>query len=68
MDEETFEKGCIYAQPLTSSDRKNLRTLLTEATLADCVPLLHDLLKADLKLGQEAVEARGIIDKITMPH
>lgn len=61
MDEETFEKGSLYAQPLTSADKDNFVSLLVETTVADCISLIHRLMKENLKLEQEAINPRDVI-------
>jgi hypothetical protein len=64
MDEETFEKERLYAQPLTPNDKENLMTLLTESTLKDCISLIHHLVTENLKLEQEAIDAKYILYQI----
>lgn len=67
MDEQTFEKCSLYAQPLTLSDRENLKNLLTEILLSDCSSLIHHLTRVGLKLEQEAISARDVLDQIGLP-
>jgi hypothetical protein len=65
MDIETFEQSSLYAQPLTSNDRESLGVLLGEPKLADCASLLHHLMKENLKLEQEAINAQSILDQMS---
>jgi hypothetical protein len=65
MDIETFEQRSCYAQPLTSNDRESLGVLLSEPELADCASLLHHLLKENLKLEQEAIDAQSVLGQMS---
>lgn len=66
MDIETFEASRAYAQPLTAGDQTNLRSLIANPQLADCVPLMDYLIEHDLKLEQEAVSVMRMIDRVKM--
>ncbi|HLI05366.1 MAG TPA: Wadjet anti-phage system protein JetD domain-containing protein [Ktedonobacteraceae bacterium] len=65
MDIATFEQRSCYAQPLTSNDRESLGVLLSEPELADCASLLHHLMKEDLKLEQEAIDAQSVLGQMS---
>src|SRR5260370_5909243 len=66
IDIETFEAYRASAQPLTAGDQANLRSLIANPQLGDCVPLIDYLMELLLKLEQEAVSTMRIIDRVRM--
>ena len=68
MDVATFEQYRRHAKPLTKPDRAALRTLLDLPLLSDCVDLIKQLLAADKKLEQEAVEIKRVRIIVTRYH
>jgi hypothetical protein len=66
MDIETFDAYRASAQPLTSGDEANLRSLIANPQLADCVPLIDYLMECGLKLEQEAVSVVRMKDQAKM--
>lgn len=61
MDPATFDAYQQHAQPLTKNDRDGLAKLRALPELADCIPLIDQLLTAGRKLEQEAVSIDGIM-------
>jgi len=56
MDIESLESNIPRARPLTTSDRTNLKRLLSRLELRDVRPVIEHLFKCSLKLEQEGVE------------
>jgi hypothetical protein len=64
MDAETFQRHQRHAQPLTTNDRRSLEQLRASPLLADCVPLIAQLLEVEQKLEQEAIDIPALRDAI----
>ena len=62
MDIDTLEANIPRARPLTASDRTHLKRLLLRAELRDVRPVIEHLLKRGLKLEQEGVEEKSLLD------
>lgn len=62
MDIDTLEANIPRARPLTSSDRTHLKRLLLHAELRDVRPVIEHLLKRGLKLEQEGVDEKSLLD------
>jgi len=55
MDRDTLEAHAAWAQPLSSTDERNLTRLRHHPALADVTPLIEHMLRRGIKLEQEAV-------------
>ncbi|MCP4544591.1 MAG: DUF2399 domain-containing protein [Chloroflexi bacterium] len=55
MDQDTLENCAYWAQPLSSTDERNLARLKQHPALTDMVPLIDYMLLRGIKLEQEAV-------------
>ncbi len=62
MDVETLEANIPRARPLTASDKTHLKRLLLRPELRDVRPIIEHLLKRGLKLEQEGVEEKSLLD------
>jgi DNA topoisomerase VI subunit A len=55
MDVAALDAHAHWAQPLTSTDERNLSRLRRRSSLSDVVPLIDHMLSAGIKLEQEAL-------------
>lgn len=62
MNIETLESNIPRARPLTAFDRTSLKRLLLRPELRDVRPVIEHLLKRGLKLEQEGVDEKSLVD------
>lgn len=64
MDAATLTSYRAKARPLSPSERKALVALNGHPALADCALLVNTMLRFDIKLEQEAVEASTVLTQL----
>ena len=60
MDAATFDAFCAHAHTLNTNEHAALAQLSSHPLLADCTDLIHDLLAANHKLEQEAIDSTHV--------
>lgn len=64
MDVATLTTHRASARPLATSEREALGTIRSHPALADCAELIDMMLKEDIKLEQESVEAGAVLTQL----